>query len=102
MKIFLQRLLLPLLILHFVILIGVVGYILIENYSFLDEIKRMKLYPLTSLRSIPRHVKHDLLKNNIVLITELLDRKELLRSRGFSDAQIERTFEEIRILEGLI
>lgn len=73
-----------------------------ESNSFLDEIKKLKIYPLTSLRSIPRHVKHDLLKNNIILITELLDRKELLKSRGFSDSQIERTFEEIRILEGLL
>ena len=38
MKIFLQRLLLPLLALHFVILIGVAGYMLIEHYTFLDAL----------------------------------------------------------------
>ena len=38
MKIFLQRLLVPLLALHFIIAFGVAGYILLEKYTFLEAI----------------------------------------------------------------
>lgn len=38
MKIFLQRLLLPLLILHFIIILGVAGYMIIEDYTFMQAL----------------------------------------------------------------
>lgn len=69
--------------------------------SFLDEVKRLRIYPLTSLRSLPRHVKHNLLLKSMVLITDVLNQRELLRSNGLDESQIQRVFEEIKILEGI-
>ncbi len=63
--------------------------------SFLDKIKKHRLFPITSLKRLKRIHCRELLKKNIVLCTELLMKKDLMRSMGLSDDEIENIFKDI-------
>lgn len=67
--------------------------------SFLDQIKRLKLYPVTSIRSLPRIVRNELLKKKVVLAKDLLPRRGLLRQLGLSEADINKVMSEVEIIE---
>lgn len=67
--------------------------------SFLETIKMMRLFPITSLRSLTRSMKKEILFKNIVLAKDLLHYKNLLLRLGLSDQEIGRVFEEINYLQ---
>jgi hypothetical protein len=67
---------------------------------FLDEIKAMCLYPITTLKSLNKLLKNELLTRNIVLAKELPAHLNLLSRMGMSDIQIEHLLEEIELLKG--
>lgn len=68
-----------------------------EN-SFLDEIKRLKLYPVTSLTKINSSMKREIVSKKIIVAKDLLDQKEILLSIGCSDEKINEICEEICLL----
>lgn len=68
--------------------------------SFLDEIKRLKLYPITSLRKMSRSLKRRFLERNIVLARNVLQHKPLLKDMGMNETEIEALFQEVRTLTG--
>jgi hypothetical protein len=71
----------------------------LEN-SFLDQIKRFRLYPLTSVRSIPKFIRNELLKRKIILAKDLQNSQSLLRQLGLGEAELGRIIAEVNLLEG--
>lgn len=71
-----------------------------EGLSFLDEVKALRLYPVTSLYKISRTQKRLLLKKKIILVKDLLKRPSALKALGLSDARIEDLMEEVYVLTG--
>lgn len=63
--------------------------------SFLDKVKKHKLYPITSLRRLKRIYCRELLRKDIILCTELLLEKPLLLSMGLTEEEIENIFKDI-------
>lgn len=74
-----------------------------EGSSFLEEIKVLRLYPITSLSSLGKGQKRHLLSKGIILAQDLKGKEDLLRSFGFRSSLIDRLGEEITYLqEGLV
>jgi hypothetical protein len=70
-----------------------------EN-PFLEEIKSMCLYPITSLKNINKTLKKELLEKNIILAKDLPANINLLISMGMSESQIDHILKEIELLKG--
>lgn len=69
-----------------------------EDNSFLDEIKKLKLYPITSLTKISSTIKRELLTKKIIAAKDLLDQKEFLHQLGCSVEHMDEICEEICFL----
>lgn len=69
-----------------------------EGESFLDKIKKLKLYPITSLRHLPKIYKRELLKRDVVLAQDVANYKALLRSRGMTEIELQNLLQEIETL----
>lgn len=65
--------------------------------SFLDTIKEMKLYPLTSLRNLSKSQKHHLLSKKLILADELT--VEVLFKAGIEEAKVFRIMEEVKAIK---
>lgn len=70
-----------------------------EN-SFLDEIKRLKLYPVTSLRSLNKTMKKMFLNKGIVLARDVLNHKAILLRCDVTENQVKAIFDEVKMLIG--
>jgi hypothetical protein len=70
------------------------------NNSFLDQIKKYKIYPVTSLRRLPRKYKKLLLTKNVILAREVLDHKIFLTNLGMSLQDLNILLDEISMLTG--
>ncbi len=68
------------------------------QHSFLDEIKKLKLYPVTSLTQINRSIKNQLLERDIILAKDLINERSVLIKLGLSSGQIEKVIQEIHLL----
>ena len=66
--------------------------------SFFEEIRNLKLYPVTSLKSINKTMKKALLNRNIVLAKELKNNSTLLLKMGMKEFELKRLFAEIDLL----
>lgn len=66
--------------------------------SFLQEIKSLHLYPITSLRGLSKIIRNQLLAKNIILAKELPKNIDLLIQLGLREEKIEQLMREI---EGL-
>lgn len=64
--------------------------------SFLQDIREMRLYPVTSLRSLNKVEKHSLLQKNIILAEDL--NAELLFKLGFDTNTVNGIVEEIKLM----
>ena len=67
---------------------------------FIEEIKSLKLYPVTSLRRINRYVKNELLNQNILLARELPGEIQLFKKMGLKDNEIDMVLNEVDVLLG--
>lgn len=68
--------------------------------SFLDKIKKLKLYPITSLKRLKKIHCEELLREKIILCTDLLNAKETMFKIGMKEEEIRNIFKDInRILE---
>lgn len=67
--------------------------------SFLEEIKALHLYPITSLKNLKVKIKDQLLENNVVLASELPENVNLLFRLGMQEAQINQLLLEIELLK---
>ena len=66
--------------------------------SFLDKIKKHKLYPITSLKRLKKIYCQELLLKKIILCKDLLNEKNLLVKMGLSEDEIKAIFSDINKL----
>jgi hypothetical protein len=69
-----------------------------EGESFLDKIKKHKLYPITSLKRLKKSYFKELLYKKIILCKDLLKEKNLLTRMGMSEDEIRAVFNDINKL----
>jgi hypothetical protein len=69
-----------------------------QGDSFLDKIKKLKLYPITSLRRLPKVYKKELLRRNVVLARDALNYTSLLRNLGLTPDELQMLHEEVEML----
>lgn len=67
--------------------------------SFLDQIKRLHLYPVTSLRRLNKHQKRILLDQKILVAIDLPQHLNALLKLGLTDQEIESILAEIELLK---
>lgn len=70
-----------------------------QESPFIEQIKRMKLYPITSLRRINKHLKNELLKNKVILAKEIPANLHILLKFGLTEEGIEDILNQIKFLE---
>lgn len=70
-----------------------------EDSSFLEQIRKLKLYPVTSLSRLPRMIKSELISLNILLASELPEEKKTLLKLGLSEGEFQSLMGEIQMLE---
>ena len=63
--------------------------------SFLDKIKKLKLYPITSLIRLKKIYRQELLINKIILCKDLLGSRKFLLNLGLNEEYIDEIFEDI-------
>ncbi|MBC7537463.1 MAG: restriction endonuclease [Bacteriovorax sp.] len=63
--------------------------------SFLDKIKKHKLYPITSLKRLKKIYCQELLLQKIILCKDLLTERKLLLKMGMSEEEIKSLFSDI-------
>lgn len=69
-----------------------------EKRSFLDEIKSLRLYPITSLTTLNKIMKKEIILEKIIVAKDLLDRKDLLIAMGLCEEDILEVFDEINYI----
>ena len=68
------------------------------EHPFIEEVRGLRLYPVTRLRSINRHYKLELLKRDIILAKELTDNVSVLEKMGFTENEINKVLDEVELL----
>ncbi|MFZ4713180.1 MAG: restriction endonuclease [Bacteriovoracaceae bacterium] len=69
--------------------------------NFIHKIIHHRLYPITSLKRLKKHIRNELLSRGIILCKELLQKKRLLMELGLIEEDIEQLFSDIRsLIEG--
>jgi hypothetical protein len=69
-----------------------------DEHSFLDQIKQLKLYPITSLKRINRIFKLKLLEKDIVLAKDLVHYQDQLHEWGMPEDDIRQLMNEVQLL----
>lgn len=70
-----------------------------EN-PFIEQVKNLGLYPITSLKRINLHKRDELLRHNIILAKEIPQNINLLLKMGMDENEIDALLAEIEMLEG--
>lgn len=66
--------------------------------SFLDQIKRMQLYPITSIRKLNKFTRNHLISQNIILAKDIPSNINQLLKIGMDERAINAVLEEVNIL----
>ncbi|MEA9357843.1 hypothetical protein SHI21_16550 [Bacteriovorax sp. PP10] len=69
-----------------------------EDESFLDKIKKHKLYPITSLKRLKKIYCQELIREKLILCSDLLDKRAILKKIGMSDEEIRNLYTDINKL----
>lgn len=78
--------------------LNLLGVNMPQGDSFLDKIKKLKLYPITSLRLLPKSFKRTLLQHDMILAKDLISNTHLLTKLGMKQEDITVLIEEIELL----
>lgn len=70
-----------------------------KEESFLEQIKRMQLYPITSLRKLNKQMKEFLISQNIILAKDIPQKLDLLLKLGLKEGEINAVLREIELLK---
>lgn len=70
-----------------------------SDKSFLDHIKELNLYPITSLKSLNKSAKKILIEDGIILAKQLSNQWELLLKLGYSLEEVDHIQTEVEILK---
>lgn len=69
-----------------------------EDESFLDKVKKHKLYPITSLKKLKKIYCQELIREKFIICSDLLDKREILKKIGMSDEEIRNLYLDINKL----
>lgn len=69
-----------------------------EEESFLEKIKKLKLYPITSLKRLKKMYVQELLQKKIILCSELQMNPKILFKLGMTHAEVEIVLNDINKL----
>ena len=78
--------------------LGLISWDYPKNGSLKYFTDRAGLHPLTTLRTLNKGQKKELLGEGIVLCRELLKNEHLLKQQGLTEKQVHRVLEEVRYL----
>lgn len=70
-----------------------------KEESFLETIRKLRLYPVTSLRSLNRTQKRELLRNKIILAKDLIYYKSKLTALGLCEKDFIKIENELLLLK---
>ena len=68
-----------------------------KDKSFFDHIKELRLYPVTSLKSLNKHAKKLLIEEGFILAKDLRDQETFLYKLGFSESEVKNIQDEVEI-----
>lgn len=69
-----------------------------KNNGLKANIDSMALYPVTTLTTLTRKEKHQLIEKDVVLVKELLNASNTMKNIGLSEKRIHRVLDEIKKL----
>ncbi|QRM90624.1 ATPase [Lacinutrix sp. WUR7] len=69
-----------------------------KNNGLKANIDTLALYPVTTLTTLNKREKHQLIENDVVLVKELILAKGKMKNIGLSDLRIQRVLDEVRQL----
>lgn len=78
--------------------LGLLGVNAPADKPFLEEIKEMQLYPVTSLKRLPRSLKNYLLSKDVLLAEEVVTQLPILERFGMGQDEVEAVIFEIELL----
>lgn len=67
-----------------------------KDQSFLDEIRKYKIFPITSLRRLKKNILNQLLAKKIFLCKDLLRERRFLLKLGMSLSEIDIVFNDVK------
>lgn len=67
-----------------------------EGESFLEKIKKHKLYPITSLKRLKKIYCQELIREKLIICTDLLSEKATLVKIGMSEEEIRSLYSDIK------
>ena len=69
-----------------------------KNNGLKSNIDSMALYPVTTLTTLNKKEKHELIEKDVVLVKELINARSKMKSIGLSDLRIKRVLDEVKAL----
>ncbi|EGV44744.2 ATPase [Bizionia argentinensis JUB59] len=69
-----------------------------KNNGLKANIDTLALYPVTTLTTLNKKEKHQLIDKNVILVKELINAKEKMKNIGISEVRIQRILDEVKQL----
>ncbi|TXE20296.1 ATPase [Psychroserpens burtonensis] len=69
-----------------------------KNNGLKANIDTLALYPVTTLTTLKKKEKHQLIENDVILVKELINASEKMKNIGLSDLRIHRVLDEVKKL----
>jgi len=69
-----------------------------KEHSFLDQIKELRLYPITILKRLTKNQVQELIFKRVVLCSDLISNKEILLSIGLKEDEIKAISSDLALL----
>lgn len=69
-----------------------------KNNGLKANIDTLTLYPVTTLTTLTKREKHQLIEKNIVLVKELTNATKTMKNIGISEVRIKRVLTEVNKL----
>ncbi|QFZ55719.1 ATPase [Oceanihabitans sp. IOP_32] len=69
-----------------------------KNNGLKANIDSLALYPVTTLTTLTKKEKHQLIEKDVVLVKELIKASNAMKNMGISDKRIKRVLDEVRQL----
>lgn len=69
-----------------------------KNNGLKANIDSLSLYPVTTLTTLTKKEKHQLIEKDVVLVKELIKASNAMKNMGISDKRIKRVLDEVRQL----
>tara|TARA_R110002051_G_C8754461_1_gene500709 strand:- start:4232 stop:4618 length:387 start_codon:yes stop_codon:yes gene_type:complete len=69
-----------------------------KNNGLKTNIDSLALYPVTTLTTLTKREKHQLIANDVILVKELMNASKKMKNIGMSEVKIKRVLDEVKDL----